>query len=340
MSGGVENIIPLQDAANANAAAAQAADCWTCKYGCTLWETAHRCPDHGAVKGLRAVMPNGTGCYYVDPDHSYWRMRPDNGKRGTRLTGTTTVCKVYETDYDGLLRWAARTNGIGIAMLAAPIIERLRAGEPVDADALAWLESAEAIWAELERRGLTYDDVRDARGTVGTNVHERAFQALAAGRAVPDLDGLTVEERGYADGVMAFWLDHEPEASLVEAILVSMQLGVAGRVDFIGRLLSRCGDDTCPCQDIDPDDPGVLDAKTGKYLGNKEHVQVQGYRRLADHAGHGDTGWAALLQLRPDGTYQLVRSTATLDDFDLAVAAYRAAGRIGREAGRERKARQ
>ena len=229
--------------------------------------TTRDCPDHGEIKGLRAIMPSGDGCYYVDSDHSYWRMRPDNGNRGTRLTGVTTVTKTLDVDPKHLLKWAARTNGIGIAMLAAPIIDALVRGDgDRTADELNWLRSADSIWETLEQEQLTYDDVREAKAVVGTNVHERAFQALALGQPVPDLAALTEVERQRAQEVMAFWLDHEPDADLVEQIVLSLEHGVAGRVDFIGKLNARCGDQLCPCQQIELGSRGVLDAKTGGYL--------------------------------------------------------------------------
>lgn len=302
-----------------------------CKYGCTDTTTEASCPDHGDTKGLRVIFPNGTGCYYVDADHSYWRMRPDNGCRGTRLSGVTTVVKTLDTDNSNLLRWAARTNGIGIAALAAPVIDALERGDgDVTAGDLRWLRSADGIWARLEAEQMTYEDVRDRKGTVGDNVHRLAFEALASGRAVPHLDELTEEERGYAKAVMAFWLDHEPEADLVEQILADTEAGVAGRVDFIGTLQS-CGRSLCPCGNL-AGKRGVLDAKTGKWIGVTEHAQVQGYRNLAAACGHGDTEWAALLKLLPDGTYRLIPSVAAPADFVKALETYRAAGRIKREA--------
>lgn len=287
-------------------------------------------------KGLKVVLPSGAGCYYVDRDHSYWRLKAD-GDRGTRLTGVTTIAKVLDTDPSKLLAWAARTNGIGIAQLAAPVIARLREGAAVAAEDLAWLESAQAIWTRLESEKLTFEDVREERAVVGTNVHELAFRALAAGKPVPDLDQLTDEERGYAEAVMAFWLDHDPAASHVEQIVVDPGGGVAGRFDFLGELRERCLDVGCPCHDFLG--PGILDAKTG-FVGPSSHAQIAGYWSLCETSGLPEPAWSAILRLAGDGTYRLERGQAGPEDFRHALAAYRAAGRIKRDSAKAYRARQ
>lgn len=312
-----------------------------CKHGCSLTMTNPECPDHGDAKGLRVIMPSGVGVYYVDEDHSYWRMRPDNGKRGTRLTGVTTITKALDIDPEGLMRWAAKTNGIGIGDLVRPVLEQLRA-EPGDitlVEGLAWLEDHETLWARLEDAQLTYNDVRDRAGTVGTNVHELAFRALAAGKPVPDYDDLTEAERGWARGVVEFWLDHDPETGLAEQILVDPELGVAGRTDWLGKLRATCTDELCLCHEV-VSERGCIDLKTGGYLSAAAHAQVHGYRDLAATSGLGATTWGGLLQVDEGGSYRLIRAEGGVLDFHNAVAAYRSAGAIDREAGKAREARK
>lgn len=282
--------------------------------------------------GLRVDLPDGNAVFYMDrcskhppgqPNsgcqmcHSYWRCKAD-GKRGKRLTGMTTGIKPVDFDPGRLLEWAARTNGIGVAMLASEGL----ALDDADAmrDALAWLNSADAIWAALEEADLTFDQVRDKAAVRGTNVHELALQALAEGRPVPDFDKMTPEERGYARGVMAFWLDHQPQVLQAEQVVCDSELGVAGRMDLRCTLGSewRLG-------------PGVVDAKTG-YTGPKDHVQIAGYAHCADICGFGGSDWQAILKLKEDGTYELIPGVASQDDFLAALDLYRRRGRIEREA--------
>ena len=291
----------------------------------------------GEDLGELVEQPNGEACFYRDADHSYWRANPDGDgwKRGKRLTGVTSITKALDLDPSNLLRWAARTNGIGVAALATPTLNAIAAGEPRVGD-LDWLRSAETIWAELTDAGMTFEDVREDAARVGTNIHRLVFEALAAGADVPDLAQLADDERGHARAVMRFWLDHSPAAEHVEQIVVSNSLGVAGRLDFRGRL-NRCGDSACPCHGLEG--PGIVDAKTGGYLAASAHAQVQGYRLLTEAGGFGPSDWATLLQLRADGDYRLIRAEGDTGSFLAALAAYREAGRINREAGKARRAR-
>jgi hypothetical protein len=262
-------------------------------------------------------MPNGEAVYYVDADHSYWRCK-DDGKRGTRLTGVTTVTKTLDYDPGRLLNWAAKVQCIGVAELYAQC----------DPEELHWLSTQESIWAELEAHELDFENVRDRAAKRGTNVHEMALRALAMGRPVPDLEGLTEEEQGYARGVMKFWLDEDPQVEQVEQIVYSSRLGVAGRLDLRGKLKSF-------------DSPGVLDAKTGRWISAAAHAQVGGgYPLLAGESGFGESDWALILQLTPDGDYDLLPAQGTPEGFEAAVVTYREAGRINREAGKARKAAQ
>jgi hypothetical protein len=294
--------------------------------------------------GERVDLPNGQSLWYFDEDHSYWRHNPDTGKRGRRLTGVTTVVKTLDHDPSNLLRWAAKTQCIGVAELYESTV--VTDGD----DALHWLSTQDSIWRALTEHELTFEHVRDRAAKRGTNVHEIAFQALGMGRPVPDLDRLTDEEQGHAKAIMAFWLDHEPDADCVEQIVYSERLGVAGRLDFLGSINGYDG----PC---------VIDAKTGKYLSAGAHAQVGGgYRLLAVEAGLADAlrdsevGAAEglvpelhdaadritplLLQTREDGTYELIPAEGTPEQFEAAVTAYRAAGKINGAAARARKARQ
>lgn len=286
-------------------------------------------------------LPSGDALWYIDDDHpapklrhSYWRHNPKTGKKGTRLTGVTTVTKVLDYDPSKLLTWAAKTQCIGIAQLVGPMIS-----EGLDLAEFMWLLDHESIWRELEAADLTFEDVRDLAATEGTNVHRLAFQALAMGREIPDLDALTERERGLAHAVMAFWLDHDPEAAQVEQVVYSPALGVAGRLDFRGTL-DRCDNEACHCQRLDLSEPGVLDLKTGGYISAAAHAQVGGgYPLLADDSGFGKSEWAVILKVAEDGTYELIKAQGSPAGFCGAVETYREAGRINREAGKDYKAR-
>ena len=264
----------------------------------------------------RFTLPSGTSVWYSDSTHAYHRHNPKTGKKGKRLTGVTTVVKTLDPDPSRLLAWAARIQCIGIA-------ERYQEGGSLD-----WLSSQESIVRELEEHELTFDDVRDRAATEGTNVHRSAFEALAKGKPIPDLDMLVGRERGLADAVMAFFLDYSPEAEQVEQVVYSERLGVAGRLDFRGKLKGYDG-------------IGVVDLKTGRYLSAAAHAQVGGgYPLLAEESGFGPSDFALILKVSEDGTYELIPAEAEPRDFEVAVEAYRASGRINGAARRSFKERR
>ncbi|MGH2955104.1 MAG: hypothetical protein ACRDK9_14015 [Solirubrobacterales bacterium] len=266
-------------------------------------------------------LPNGTRLYYRDDDHAYFRCKPDGG-RSTRITGVTTVCKPLDHDPDRLLSWSAKTQLIGVAELVAPVLLDFDG----DSGSLNWLTSQEAIWRALEDAELTFEHVRDRAAKKGTAVHREALQALALGRPVPNLEALTADERGLARGVMAFWLDHEPQANQVEQIVYSERLGVAGRFDFRGQIKGREG-------------VGVIDLKTGNFISAAAHAQVGGgYPLLAEESGFGPSEWALILKVSESGAYELIPAQGTPAGFEGAVSTYREAARIDREAGKARRA--
>jgi hypothetical protein len=268
--------------------------------------------------GVLHVMPSGARCYFVEDHHGYYRCKAD-GKRGKRLTGVTTAVKPADYSPDGLMRWAARENGAGIAMLAAeglglPAADEIR-------DALSWLGSAKSIWQALNDAELTYDHIRDKAAKRGTNVHKYALQELAEGQPVPDYEGMTQVERNYARGVEKFWLEHDPEPELAEQVVLDEELGVAGTLDFLGRIRSRPG-------------RGVIDAKTSGFIGISHHMQVALYAHLSEKAGYGKPDWTAILQVDEEGNYVLIPGQATTADALATVDLYRRVGRIEADARR------
>lgn len=303
------------------------------------------------------VMPNGAVCFYRDSDHSYWpsikpkSKKPDAEWSGCKpqLTGVSTVSGPFDFQPDNLMRWSARTNGIGIALLAADALA-LEDADDIKT-ALAWLEDHTTIWKALQEAGLTYEDLREQRADEGTNVHKHALYALASGKAVPDYDEMTAVEHGYAQGVAAFWLEHDPLPLQAEQVVIDLGLGVAGRFDLRARLRARCGRPKCPCQSMlllaegeTPPTPGaglfMADAKTSGFIPTKHHVQVAGYEHCASVSGLGETEAQWILQVDPAGGWELIPCRANAEDFAIATYAYRRSARIAKDAKNDRKERE
>lgn len=273
----------------------------------------------------RHVMPNGDEVFYRDSDHSYYSAISVKGDKVTgikdaRLTGISTVSAPFDWQPDGLMKWAARMTGVGVAALAS---EGLSLDEADDMRAtLGWLNSGDAIWDALSNARLTFNDIKDQAGARGTNVHKHALHALAQGKAVPDFAAMTEEERGYAQGVVAFWLAHSPKPIVSEHVVCDLELGVAGRLDLICEIAGGIV---------------LLDAKTSGFIPTKHHVQVAGYDHCARTCGVSEVADRIILQVNADGGYEPIPVQADAADFKAAVDVYRRSGRIGREAGAARR---
>lgn len=281
------------------------------------------------------TLPSGVQVVYRDRDHSYWAgataLADGSAKCSGRLTGISTVVCPFDWRPDNLMAWAARTNAAGIAALAAEglsqeDVENMRA-------CLTFLTSGESIEDALTQARLRYADARDDAATRGTNVHKHALHALATGDPVPRRKDLTVEEWGYARGIMAFWHECEPDPFFAEQVVADPELGVAGRFDLICDLtLNGCRQRV------------VADAKTSGFIPTKHHVQLAGYTHCAEvsglvpEEGHGSLDCALILQVTPEGGYDLVPSEAEREDFTAAIDVYRRAARIQRETNATRKA--
>ena len=294
------------------------------------------------------VMPNGAVCFYRDDDHSYFtgiepkkKREPEGEWKGCgRLTGISTVSSPFDFNPENLMRWAAKTNGIGIAMLVGEALSADHDAETIRTQ-LAWLENDVTIWHALEASSLTFNDVREIAAERGTNVHKHSLYALAMGKSISDHEELTDDERGYAHGVEAFWLEHHPEPFQAEKVVMDTDLGVVGRFDLRCRLQAWCGRPRCPCRAVTVGkDMVMLDAKTSGFIPTKHHVQVAGYDWCAIQSGIGGSSAQWILQVDEHGGWELIPVRATAQDFMVAVDAYRRAGRINNAARADRKERE
>lgn len=274
-------------------------------------------------------LPNGTVVHYKDANHSYWREvveKKDGSLSGKgRLTGISTISSPFDWEADPLITWGANLQCDGVSQLARRDIQAWEdsgRSDELGRSALEWLGSGETITQALRDNQLTWRDVRDQAANRGTNVHKHALHALASGEQIA-FDQLNEEERGYAQGVAAWWFDHEPQVIAAEAVVADVDRLVAGRFD----LLCDIGGELV-----------MVDAKTSRYLSPKFVVQISGYAQLAEQCGYGAASQGAVLQVRPDGTYALVRFELRPEAFDHALTVYRSAAEIRKELRQASKA--
>lgn len=240
--------------------------------------------------------------FYRDSDHSYYDRIEQRGEkwvgpRDARLPSPSTIAKLLETNNEPLLRWAAKQTCNGVAALDK--------GVPRD---------GEALWEALRANKLTYADLRNKRAEEGTNVHERILAALAEGGRVPSLASVSDEERGYGQGVLAFWHECEPEPIASEQVVYSAEHRFAGRFDLLCELDSQ---------------RTIVDLKTG-FVGAGAHAQLAGYALAAEECGLGPIEASAILKVDATGDWELIPCAALESDFIAALRAYHAAKAIGK----------
>lgn len=266
----------------------------------------------------RHEMPNGVDVvYYNDDNHSYWGGYDEaKGKCSGRLTGVTTVVKPFDFNPDALLGWAAKMTRQGVATLAA---EGLGLDDADDMRAaLGFLQSQDQIHDALRDAHLRHTDrTKDAQDR-GTNVHDVVLNALANGASVPDMPSLTEEEAGYAQGLIGWWLDRDPQPEHAEIVVCDLSLGVAGRLDMIATINGR---------------RTLVDLKTSSGIRTTAHVQTRGYEQLARVSGYGAVEDIVIVLARADGTWYEAPCEAEPGDFERSLSVYRASAAIKRKAG-------
>lgn len=184
------------------------------------------------------------------------------------------------------------------------------------------LQLADRLSAAAARAGLEWFERKDRRAREGTNIHERVLEILAAGERIPSLSDVDETERGYAQGVIAWWSEVNPEPVTSEQVVYSAAHRYAGRLDLI------CEIDGKRC---------IVDLKTG-FIGESAHVQLDGYRLAAEESGFGPIDRCLLLKVADDGTFREYEGLADSMDFRHALTVYRHAKVIGKGVREQLKA--
>lgn len=259
-------------------------------------------------------LPNGWRMFYDDPSHKYYRARYDGETwhRSTVLTGCSSLCKPYNYDSGKLLAWKERLTCEGVVEL----VNRHQGHEmPL------WLYDARHLRQRLKEEGVTADDARDKKAALGTQVHE-VLEGLAGVRPMPDVDSMPDAEKGYAQAVMRWWEARRPDVHQAEQFVYSQEHGFAGRFDLRANLLFE----------EEGRFDGLVDLKTSSFISPAYHVQLALYELAAKECGIGPSEFRMVLQVREDGSWTEVVGRATEEDALHAIAVYRGAARIEREA--------
>lgn len=250
---------------------------------------------------------------YRDASHRYWLCEPIDQ---TKLIGVpdelvglpsferkpvvsvTSVLGII--DKPALRRWYGQKD-------AEATLDLERSGE------LAGIDIADAI-ALMRSKGLGAEAKREAGADRGTAVHD-ALQTFCEDGTVPGLGDFPDATRGYVQGLCAWLLDAEPEPELVEQIVGSPSLGIAGRFDLIAALGTE---------------RWLIDLKTSANAGKypESHAQLEGYKLCFPECGIKPVDKGLIVVVYENGGYEAVPSKGEPQDFLDILACHKALGRL------------
>ncbi len=275
------------------------------------------------------IMPNGTSVYYRDDLHTYHTsIRQDKkgewigqGRWGD-LPSPSQIAKYADPNPDKLMDWAARKQVEGVYSL------------PLKVTDISTI-NAEKCLELLRKHNLTWRDLRDSKGKVGSIAHD-AFYNLLGGDPVA---AAGEEERGYVEGVQAFFETlGEFELLQRETVVYSREHGFAGRFDARIKVpLPQVGT-------VDrAHETWLLDGKTSGYIGRAYHNQLAGYDLAAEESGYGASDRIFILQWLPEPDDQgrrfyLWPCRGTREGFLLNLASYKDGKRMDIETKQDWKA--
>lgn len=160
--------------------------------------------------------------------------------------------------------------------------------------------------AELKKRKLLHTDVWGAKADLGTAVHD-ALEKLCAS-TVPVLADYEAEVRPYIKAICAWFVDNNPEVIDTEFLVASREWTYAGRFDL---LYEQNGQRV------------LADLKTSKEIRPAYLIQLAGYSLALEECGYPPVDRMEVIWAKPDGSYSVIESHATHQDFLNQLNAYR-----------------
>lgn len=200
-------------------------------------------------------------------------------------------------------------------------------GEDADVDLIVDL---------LTTHKLTVNHVRDKAGDRGTSVHTAFEQWAADQRITPQPSVFPETERAYALGLATFLKELTlggPREIKAEVMVGSVEHGYAGRYDLRlelehdVELTTKIYPKKAPVRKVFPAGRYLLDLKTSKRPYPTHALQLEGYEAASIECGYEPTDHRAVVHVTDDGRYELVPTSATIDEFLAVKGAYDATRR-------------
>ncbi|MGZ6587131.1 MAG: hypothetical protein ACXVHX_22810, partial [Solirubrobacteraceae bacterium] len=273
------------------------------------------------------VMPSGATVAFDEDAHRYYLVTKDNVVPLESVTQTLGVCPK-----PGLPWWGMKVGVAGVWELYQRGLFNHGQLETI-------LPPPDQLVALLQEHSLDVNNVRDSAGARGDEVHDIA-EALASG-VIPDLESVDPERRGYAEALVAAWLDLAPEPIQAEAVVCSVVHGIAGKFDLRARIpegRTAVTDAETGYRESVPAGVWILDYKTSKGVYEQHVLQGEAYDGLSVESGYDAADDVGVIRLLPDGRYELVASWVTWDEYLAALGFFRALEQV--KATRPRRPRK
>lgn len=226
--------------------------------------------------------PSGLTVVYYPNSHRYKISRPGEDLRWVPSV-STILDKSIPKNLSGWVERLTVKGHIDLRQIRGPVIDTY---------------GPDAVLKEMHALGCRYYQERDKAADRGTDVHT-AFEQLSDGK-VPNLRDWPLEQRGYIQGFVKWWLKHEPKVLHSEIVVGSWSHQYAGRMDLLAEIDGRVG---------------VIDLKTSKAIRESHHFQTQGYMIAVSESGYAVPEFGAILRTAVDGAFEYVETHATAEDF-------------------------
>jgi hypothetical protein len=304
-------------------------------------ELDHQAPAQ-APAITRDVTPSGIEVLYQSSPKRLYKVRQlktdqefsDEGVEWREVPSVTTVLDVLRKD--GLAWWGQGRAVQGVIDLFD--LGALTSGLDWSSDRqfLAIPQGEDELRADeasvvdlLKQHKLTVNHRLDQASDRGVNVHD-ALESWARTGRLPNAREFPPEEKGYVEGLLKFIEDVDPTPIRCEVMVGSVEHKFAGRFDLDmsttepREYTSRCYPKRKDKREIL--EPGLrrVDAKTSRGVYTSHHLQLAGYEIAAVEGGYEESDERVVLRLDAAGKYELVKTSATAEQF-LAVRSVYAA---------------
>jgi hypothetical protein len=294
-------------------------------------------PDPNGVE----VTPSGIEiAYWSLPKGKSWNRKTRwyeirKGPKGKwrEVPSVTTVLDVLKKG--GLTWWGQKVGAQGVLtlfQLGALHLARTANGTQVLAcagpDGTMIVAGGEHVVELLKKCKLTVDDVRDAGGERGQNVHD-AFEIWCQQGLMPEPSLYPKEQQGYVQALIRFIKDSGATAVANEVMVGSHRHGFAGRFDVLLEYPEV--ELVVHHTPVRGDQRAVLEAgiylddlKTSKDVYDAAFKQLEAYEEASIECGHAPTKGRGVIHVDAEGNYKRVPSPATFADYKAVLGVWKA----------------